>query len=152
MSKSVTPPFPVSFRYNNDTSTARHLPKKIVFCGSTTKLRLVFSFQVWQWPQYPYPSFRSRFNGCESGVGVLPRFWVRDRGGRGRLVVDFFRRSTFFVAGVSVTHPAHLTRLQIPNIVWCGVNLLLFFATSIKFLPSRRSGQEVVNSLLCCRP
>ena len=67
------------------------------------------------------------FNGCESGVGVLPRFWVEDpRGGGSSRVGDFFRRSTFFVAGVSVTHPVHLTRLQIPNFVWCGVNLLLF--------------------------
>ena len=71
--------------------------------------------------------------------------------GGGRLaLVDFVRRSTVFVAGVSVTHPALLTRLQIPNIVWCGVNLLLFSARISSLLG--RSGQEVANSLLCCRP
>ena len=49
-------------------------------------------------------------------------------------LVNFFRRSIFFVAGVSVTHPVHLTRLLIPNIVWCGVNFLLFSATSFSLL------------------
>ena len=82
----------------------------------------------------PFPSVLV-FNGCESGVGVLLRFWVREsgRGGSSR-VGRLFSPVDFFVAGVSVTHPVHLTRLQIPNIVWCGVNLLLFSATSFSLL------------------
>ena len=35
---------------------------------------------------------------------------------------------------MSITHPVHLTCIQIPNIVWCGVNLLIFSARIFSLL------------------
>ena len=58
----------------------------------------------------PVPPFRSRFNGLRSGVGGRPPFLGEDpRGGGVVRRSTFFASRLFFVAGVSVTHPGHLT-------------------------------------------
>ena len=65
------------------------------------------------------------------GAGPFVGEGIGEGGGRRRRL---FSPVDFFVAGVSVTHPVHLTRLLIPNIVWCGVNFLLFSATSFSLV------------------
>ena len=68
----------------------------------------------------------------------------------GRLVVRFFSTVDFFIAGVSVTHPVHLTRLKIPNIVWCGVNSYFYFLQRFSpFLedPDKRRSSPLGKSL-----